>query len=162
MNSPEDESPLPSEGVLSEEETSRQLRADSVRQYTERIKQLENKLSETEKGYTAIKDWAHKVEAHLETLLDHCCDHADGAPDATPLAKFCNEMIGISNSVMLKDIQTLRAERDKFKSESEIVRRVLGLPDNIALEASLTAYRDDYAALKQLHAARAADLSEFP
>lgn len=46
----------------------------------------------------------------------------------------------------------------RHREESEIVRRVLGLPFNIAMEASLTAYRDDYAALKQLHAARAAEI----
>jgi hypothetical protein len=46
MNSdnPEDQIPLPSEPVLSEEETGKQLREDYCRQYRERIKQLEGEL----------------------------------------------------------------------------------------------------------------------
>lgn len=64
MNSPEDEIPLPSEGVLSDEETVRQLRADSVRQYTERIKQLEQQLSEV----ISLKDDAMR---HLQPVLDN-------------------------------------------------------------------------------------------
>ena len=44
MNDPYDDIPLPSEGILSEEETSRQLREDSCRQYIEAIKELRDKL----------------------------------------------------------------------------------------------------------------------
>lgn len=45
MNDPYDEIPLPSEGVLSDEESARQLREDSVRQYLLRIKRLEEELA---------------------------------------------------------------------------------------------------------------------
>lgn len=42
--SPEDEIPLPSEPVLSEDETIRQLRADLAWQYTDRLDKLRLKL----------------------------------------------------------------------------------------------------------------------
>ena len=44
MNSPEDEIPLPSEGVLSDEETTKQLREDMCRQYIDGMKQLRFQL----------------------------------------------------------------------------------------------------------------------
>lgn len=44
MNSPEDEIPLPSEGMLTDEETSKQLREDMCRQYIEGMKELRDKL----------------------------------------------------------------------------------------------------------------------
>lgn len=44
MNSPEDEIPLPSIGVLSEEESAKQLREDMCRQYVQGMKELRDKL----------------------------------------------------------------------------------------------------------------------
>ena len=140
MNSPEDEIPLPSDGVLSEEESARQINAAMVRPYTERIKALESKLAETDKAYSTVKDWAHLVSSQLETLLDRCCDHADGSPDASPLDKFCNEMIGLSNAISFKEVQTLRFERDALRrqiaaqqgqgrrSDTEIIDALQSLP----------------------------------
>ena len=43
-NSPEDDIPLPSEGVLSEEESIRQLRRDFDRQYISEISMLKSEL----------------------------------------------------------------------------------------------------------------------
>lgn len=86
-------------------------------------RQLERELSEANKSYKTTKDWAHRIEQHLNTLLDRCADHADGAPDATDLAKFCNEMIGLSNSVALGDVMTLRKERDSLRAEVEALRK---------------------------------------
>lgn len=114
-----------------------------VRPYTVRIKALESELAETDKAYSTVKHWAHLVQSQIETLLDRCSDHADGSPDATPLAKFCNEMIGISNSIMLKEVQTLRAERDSLRkqidaqqgqgrrSDTEIIDALESLPDQL-------------------------------
>jgi hypothetical protein len=59
----------------------------------------------------------------LNTLLDRCSDYADGTQDATDLAKFCNEMIGLSNSIALGDIMTLRLQRDALKAEVEQFRK---------------------------------------
>ncbi len=73
--------------------------------------------------------------------------------------------IELHNAVMgegchTSEVHDIFAIARRHREESEIVRRVFGLPDNIALEASLTAYRDDYAALKQLRAARAAEIQD--
>jgi hypothetical protein len=57
LNSPEDEIPLPSEPVLSEEETIKQLRADMVRQHTERIKFLEALLEDAKPAIEHYKEW---------------------------------------------------------------------------------------------------------
>lgn len=55
MNSPEDEIPLPSKPVLSEEETLRQLRDDSARQYTERIRTLKDQLAAAQAEMKSLK-----------------------------------------------------------------------------------------------------------
>ena len=57
MTSPEDDIPLPSDGLLSDEETIRQLRADSVRAYTDRIRYLEAKLEETKPAIEICERW---------------------------------------------------------------------------------------------------------
>lgn len=59
MNSPEDEIPLPSEGVLSDAESAKQLREDMCRQYVEGMKQLRDQLIQ-----------ARATNAKMETQLE--------------------------------------------------------------------------------------------
>jgi len=91
------------------------IHSDFARQLEREQAPLHARIVELEKSYALVKEQMHTYAANLETLLDQCCDHADGTSDATPLAKFCNEMIGVSNSIMLKDLQTLRSERDQLR-----------------------------------------------
>lgn len=85
------------------------------------IKQRDNAV----KAYEATKAWSHLLNDKLVTLLDRCNDYADGAPDSTPLAKFCNEMIGLCNAIDLKEVQTLRKERDQLLATVEGLRNSL-------------------------------------
>lgn len=78
---------------------------------------VKRERDEAKKSYQTVKDWAHRIEANLNTILDRCCDNADGAPDATDLGKFANELVGLNNSLMLGDVQSLRAERDQLRNE---------------------------------------------
>lgn len=61
MNSPEDEIPLPSEGVLSDAESAKQLREDMCRQYVEGMKQLRDQLIQSRAANA-------KMEAQLESV----------------------------------------------------------------------------------------------
>lgn len=102
-----------------------QLAIDSVCVDSDKeIERLKESAANSDKAYKTVKEWAHRLEAQLEHLLDQCCDHADGAPDATDLAKFCNEMIGVSNGIMLKDIQTIRAQRDTLLAREKELREI--------------------------------------
>lgn len=74
----------------------------------DRVAELEAKLKETEKSYQTVKDWAHRLESKLETIVNEFDRHADGAPDATPLGHFCNAMIGLCTEISLGEVSTLR------------------------------------------------------
>lgn len=78
---------------------------------------LEQQRNEAQKAYQTVKDWAHRLETQLTTLIDDCDSHADGSPDATALEKFCNEMIGKSNGIMLGEVRTLHQERDQLAAK---------------------------------------------
>lgn len=93
----------------------------------EKARTLEQQRDEASKSYQTVKDWAHRIENHLNTLLDRCSDYADGTQDATDLAKFCNEMIGLSNSIALGDIMTLRLQRDQLRAEVEALKCALNV-----------------------------------
>lgn len=71
---------------------------------------LRAKVAELEKVYQTVKDWGHRLEQRLETIIARCDDYADGTPDATPLEKFANELIGLSNDISLGNVLTLKAE----------------------------------------------------
>jgi hypothetical protein len=61
----------------------------------------------------------------LQTLLEKFDERADGTSDATPLEKFCNEMIGLYNSISLKETRTLIQDRDQWKqSAGELAKEV--------------------------------------
>lgn len=80
---------------------------------------LTAQLQEATKAYETVKAWAHCVSSHLETIMARCDDHADGTSDATDLEKFCNEMIGLSNSISLSDVRTLRAQLEEARGDRE-------------------------------------------
>ncbi len=79
------------------------------------VVQMQAERDEARKSYQTVKDWAHRIEANLNTILDRCCDVADGTCDATAMEKFANELIGLNNSLMLGDSMSLRAERDQLR-----------------------------------------------
>lgn len=83
------------------------------------IAKLREEKDNADKAYETTKAWSHLLNDKLVTLLLKCDDCADGAPDATPLAKFCNEMIGLCNAIDIKEVQTLRQERDQLKLRVE-------------------------------------------
>lgn len=96
------------------------------------ISKLERELVEKEKAYQTVKDWAHRLEDKLTTLIDKFDEHADGTVDATPLEKFCNEMIGLSNEISLgevwgikKQLKELLSERDQLKGENERLKSAI-------------------------------------
>lgn len=103
------------------------------RHYLERLETLQAQLDEskthieclqvkyegTQKAYSTVKDWAHRLEGKLETIIARCDEHADGTSDATDLEKFANEIIGLSNDISLGTVRTLRAQLDE-------ARRALG------------------------------------
>lgn len=77
------------------------------------------------KAYEDVKEWAHRIDALWQTLIARCDDCSDGAPDASELGKFCNEMIGLSNDIQLGEARTTRQEHDT------LTRRVAELEKDI-------------------------------
>jgi len=78
-----------------------------------------NKHSELETESATLKSQLRSHIDLLQTLLVEFDGRADGAPDATDIGKFCNEMVGLYNGILLKETQTLRAERDALRKEVE-------------------------------------------
>jgi len=74
---------------------------------------------ELEVSYQTVKDWAHRLESKLETIIDICDQHADGTVDATPLEKFANEIIGLSNDIDLSRVRTLQGEIAMLRQANE-------------------------------------------
>lgn len=94
----------------------------AIKEATQSISKLERERNEARDerdsardAYQIVKDSLHDNSTRLETLLAACDDHADGSVDATPLGKFCNEMVGLSNGIMLHEVLTLRAEVYKLR-----------------------------------------------
>lgn len=95
-------------------------------------------------SYQIVKDSLHDHSTRLETLIAACDDHADGSVDATPLGKFCNEMAGLSNGVMLHEVLTLRAERDRLRESCEELSGCLKNPAIFQRYESIEALRNYY------------------
>lgn len=95
-------------------------------------------------SYQIVKDSLHDHSTRLETLIAACDDHADGSVDATPLGKFCNEMVGLSNGVMLHEVLTLRAERDRLREVCDELAGCLKNPAIFQRYESIEALRNYY------------------
>lgn len=106
---------------------------------------LERELNEAMKAYETVKNWAHRIDGNLNTILDRCSDEADGTSDATDLAKFANELVGLNNSLMLGDVQTLRQQRDQLRAEVERLKASeyqMALAKRVVRVHELTVERD--------------------
>lgn len=88
---------------------------------------LQLRAEQAEKDYQTVKDWAHRVETKLETIVGLCDNHADGAPDATDLGKFCNDMIGLSNEIDLGSVRTLKQQLHQSEAKCAEKNEVLNL-----------------------------------
>lgn len=108
------------------------------------IAKLERERDSARDSYQIVKDSLHDHSARLETLLAACDDHADGSVDATPLGKFCNEMVGLSNGVMLHEVLTLRAERDRLRESCDELAGCLNNPAVFQRYESIEALRNYY------------------
>ena len=122
----DDESPIPSLPILSEEESVRQIHLDMTKGYRQQITYLESRLAEVQKSYQTVKDWAHRVESKLVAILDECEGRADGAPDASPLDKFCNEMVGLANELSFQGKLPLQRELEQWQKKWELSCETLG------------------------------------
>lgn len=84
----------------------------------DQLAEARRKIEIQKAAYESVKDSMHRFQA----LLIHCQEefdtHADGAPDATPLAKFCNRMIGELNDKMLHDFTK---ELSELRRDKEVV-----------------------------------------
>ena len=90
--------------------------ADFARTLEIELTKANREKDEAVKSYQTVKDWAFRLDANLNTILDRCCDLADGTSDATDVEKFANELVGLNNSLMLGDVMSLRAERDYLRN----------------------------------------------
>lgn len=77
------------------------------------------------KAYQTVKDWAHRVQNQMTSILERCDDSADGAPDASPLGKFANELIGLSNDIMLSDVRGVIQMNKDLQSTNAILETQL-------------------------------------
>ncbi len=75
MNSPEDEIPLPSIGVLTEKESARQVREDACRYYIEQIKYLEAQLEGVSSSLLVANKNLDVANARLDWLLSRQFNH---------------------------------------------------------------------------------------
>lgn len=73
--------------------------------------------------YQTTKDWTHRVQNQMTTILERCDDSADGAPDASPLGKFANELIGLSNEIMLGEVRGVVQRVKDLQSTNESLRK---------------------------------------
>lgn len=79
---------------------------------------------EVEKAYEHVKDTMQSYHGILVTLLEEFDNHADGTSDATALEKFCNEMIGKYNGMLLKETRTLVQQNAALEKERDEALRV--------------------------------------
>lgn len=94
-------------------------------------------------AYQIVKDSLHEHSTRLETLLAACDDHADGSVDATPLGKFCNDMVGLSNGIMLHEVSTLRAEVYKLRETCDELAAALKAQDDHHSESCVVFFEQD-------------------
>lgn len=85
----------------------------------------------------------------LQTLLEQFDSKADGTPDATPLDIFCNEMVGLYNSVMLKETRTLVQERDSLRKQNTELREAQATA--ISADSLVAAIEGNYVGMSHGH-----------
>lgn len=120
MNSPEDEIPLPSEGVLSDEETSRQLRADSVRQYTERIKLLEERLEAAQVAIEHYAEW--RTDSSLEKWFPITAEELQKLREDNANSCACRHDGRGNLTDECQEHKAIRTERDQLKAQLNTAR----------------------------------------
>ncbi len=104
---------------------------------TTTLTELQAENRETRESFETVQKWGHSLHDVLVTLLERFDDYSDGAPDATALGKFCNEMVGLYNSIQLKEMRTLKAEvmeLRKWKHRMEWLHANAGAKDSEGYE----------------------------
>lgn len=92
---------------------------------TAEIEALKREKAEAVKAYETVKEWAHRLEGEIIAIIEKCDEHADGAPDATELGKFANELIGIYNSVAIGTVRNVVKDRDSLRLQVRVLREAL-------------------------------------
>lgn len=79
------------------------------------------RVKELEKAFDSNKACLRRHFDLLQTLLEQFDHYADGAPDATDLGKFCNEMIGLYNEISMSDARTLAGQNKMMRKVLESI-----------------------------------------